>query len=236
MSNIPLITFENIACRYKYRKKGLRFAYHDALKDISFTLYKGETLGVLGRNGAGKSTLLRIVAGIVRPDAGRVINHQPVSISLLTLQLGFSVELSGRDNAILGALMLGKTKKEALDRLDAIHEFSDLGHWFYEPLKSYSSGMRARLGFAVAMEVSPDILLVDEVLGVGDEAFRVKSTAAMKERMRSGQTVLFVSHSLPSLRELCTRVIWIEDGVTRMQGETMEILRAYREHMIATQK
>ena len=231
MTVTPLISLENVACRYRFRKGLFRFGYYEALKDVSFILHKGETLGVLGRNGAGKSTLLRLVAGIIHPDAGQIIKHQAVSISLLTLQLGFSPELNGRDNAILGALLLGKPQKEILSKLDAIKAFSELGDWFYEPLKSYSSGMRARLGFAVAMEMSPDVLLVDEVLGVGDESFRQKSAQTMKDKMQSGQTVLFVSHNLPIIRQVCTRLIWIEDGVTRMEGETETVIEAYLEHM-----
>ncbi len=174
MMNTPLITLENVGCRYKYRKSRFSFGHHDALKDINMTLHRGETLGVIGRNGAGKSTLLRLVAGIIEPDFGRIITPQPVTVSLLTLQIGFSNELSGRDNAILGAMLLGHSKKEALERVEDIKDFSELDTWFEEPIKFYSSGMRARLGFAVAIEMCPDVLLVDEVLGVGDESFRKK--------------------------------------------------------------
>lgn len=227
MNTTPIITLENVGCTYSVRKGFLRIGKYEALNDISFSINRGETLGIIGRNGAGKSTLLRLVAGVIQPDVGNVIRHTPVSISLLTLQLGFSAELTGRDNAILGAMFLGHSRKDAIASLDGINEFAELGHWFEEPLKSYSSGMKARLGFAVAMEMSPDVLLVDEVLGVGDESFRKKSTAAMKEKMLSGQTVLFVSHNANTIRELCSSVVWIENGVTKMVGETKEVLAAY---------
>lgn len=231
MSETPLITLKNVGCRYRFRKGYFKFSTYEALKDINLTINRGETLGVLGRNGAGKSTLLKLVAGIIKPDTGSIHYHRKVSISLLTLQLGFSNELTGRDNAIMGAMLLGCPKSEALEKLDGIKEFSELGTWFDEPIKSYSSGMRARLGFSVALEVCPDILLVDEVLGVGDEAFRKKSAQAMKAKMESGQTVLFVSHSLEAIQQLCPRSMWIEDGVTHMFGDTNDVLAAYREHM-----
>ena len=236
MNTESIITFENVGCTYTVRKGFLRVGKYEALRDVSFSINRGETVGIVGRNGAGKSTLLRLVAGVIQPDSGNIIRHTPVSISLLTLQLGFSAELTGRDNAILGAMFLGYSRTAAITSLDAINEFAELGHWFDEPLKSYSSGMKARLGFAVAMEMSPDVLLVDEVLGVGDEAFRKKSTAAMKEKMRSGQTVLFVSHTAATIKELCTSVVWIENGVTRMAGGTDEVIAAYTEYINTNRK
>jgi lipopolysaccharide transport system ATP-binding protein len=228
MKTGPLITLENVGCIYKIRHGILGFKSYEALKDVSLVLNKGETLGLIGRNGAGKSTMLRLIAGIILPNSGQITFHQPASVSLLSLQLGFSPELSGRDNAIMGAMLLGYSKSEALERLDRIIALSGLGEWFVEPLKTYSSGMRARLGFAVAMEVSPDVLLVDEVLGVGDESFRKKSTKAMKDKMKSGQTVVFVSHQPAVLEELCSRVAWIEGGVTHMAGEPREVLAEYQ--------
>jgi lipopolysaccharide transport system ATP-binding protein len=223
------ISLENVGCSYRVRHGLMQHRIYKALKSVSFTLYRGETLGLIGRNGAGKSTLLRLIAGILLPDAGRITTHCPGSISLLTLQLGFSSELSGRDNAIMGAMLMGYSRSQANERLDGIIAFSDLGDWIDEPLKTYSSGMRARLGFAVAMETSPDILLVDEVLGVGDEAFRRKSVKAMKEKMGSNQTVVFVSHQPQIIKELCSRVVWIEEGVTRMEGETNDIMAEYEQ-------
>ncbi|BDQ34345.1 ABC transporter ATP-binding protein [Pseudodesulfovibrio portus] len=224
-----ILTFENVAFRYRYRAGLMRFKYHDALTDISFSLGRGETVGVVGRNGAGKSTLLRLMAGILAPSSGRIRMAEPLNISLLTLHPGFSPELSGRENAVLGALMSGRSRRTALERMEDIKRFSELGDWFEKPIKSYSTGMLARLGFAVALEMSPDVLLVDEVLGVGDEAFRAKSTAAMKQKMLSGQTVVFVSHQAPILRELCSSLVWVEEGVTRMVGPTDEVLPRYQE-------
>lgn len=234
MISEPIITLQNVGCTYSIRKGFLKVGKYEALKDVSFTIRRGETVGIIGRNGAGKSTLLRLVAGVILPDTGQVIRHTPVSISLLTLQLGFSAELTGKDNAILGAMLLGHTRKDAVASLDAINDFAELGYWFEEPLKSYSSGMKARLGFAVAMEMSPDVLLVDEVLGVGDAAFSKKSTTTMKEKMLSGQTVLFVSHNAATIKELCTSVVWIENGVTKMAGNTNDVLAAYTEYISTT--
>ncbi|MFH1216831.1 MAG: ABC transporter ATP-binding protein [Pseudomonadota bacterium] len=227
MIDNKLISLQNIGCSYKVRKGRFRFRSYDALKDISLDIFKGETVGIIGRNGAGKSTLLHILARIITPNCGKIFFHQDISISLLSLQLGFTPELSGRDNAIMGAMLLGYTKKEALNRFPRIVAFSELGDWINEPVKTYSSGMKARLGFAIAMEMSPDILLVDEVLGVGDEAFRKKSIAAMKEKMLSGQTVIFVSHQPQTIRELCTRLAWLEKGAVKMVGGTEEVLGAY---------
>lgn len=232
MIDEPILTLKNVGCRYTVRKGFMKVGAYDALKDVSFEVKRGETVGLIGRNGAGKSTLLRLIAGIIRPDSGEVIRHVPVSISLLTLQLGFSEDLSGRDNAIMGAMLLGHGYKEAVSGLNEIKEFSELGDWFMEPLKTYSSGMRARLGFSVAMKMSPDILLVDEVLGVGDESFRKKSTETMKEKMKSGQTIIFVSHSAPTVKELCTSVVWIENGVNKMIGATDEVMKEYQKSFI----
>lgn len=230
--SMDIVTLENVAFRYRCRSGLLRFKYYDALKDVSFSIRRGETIGIVGRNGAGKSTLLRLIAGIVEPSSGRILFSQPLNVSLLTLQLGFSPELTGRDNAVLGALMGGHSRQAAMERIENIRQFSELGDWFEKPLKSYSTGMRARLGFAVALEMSPDVLLVDEVLGVGDEAFREKSTASMKEKMLSGQTVVFVSHQPQILRQLCSTLVWVEQGVTRMVGPADEVLARYQEMLV----
>jgi lipopolysaccharide transport system ATP-binding protein len=229
MMRNPLITVEHVACHYKVRQGRFRFKNYVALRDVSLTIRKGETLGLIGRNGAGKSTLLQLISGIILPDEGKVVYHEPATVSLLTLQLGFSPDLNGRDNAIIGAMLLGYSKNKAIARLDPIVAFAELENWINEPLRTYSSGMRARLGFAVAMEMSPDVLLVDETLGVGDEAFRMKSTRAMKEKMKSGQTVVFVSHSLGDVQELCDRVVWIENGMVRMNADPDEVILAYRD-------
>jgi len=228
-SRRPLIELEKIAVEYKIRHGLFAVRRYMALESTSLDILEGETLGVIGRNGAGKSTILRLLAGIILPDKGYVTWQRPLTVSLLTLQLGFSPRLSGRDNAVLGAMLLGLPKVEAQNRVVKIAEFSELQEWIDEPLHTYSSGMRARLGFAVAMEASPDVLLVDEVLGVGDQRFRDKSAAALKKKMQSGQTTVFVSHHLPMLRQLCDRVVWIEAGVTHMIGETDLVLSEYEQ-------
>lgn len=227
MSN-AILTLDRISCSYKIRKNTFRFQTYHALNEISLDIFKGETLGIVGSNGAGKSTLLKIIAGIIVPNAGNIISHKNLSISLLSLQLGFSPELSGFDNAIMGALLLGYSKNEAKKHLDEIIEFSELGKRIDDPMKTYSTGMKARLGFAVAMKMSPDILLVDEALGVGDAKFRAKSTKAMKEKLVSGQTVVFVSHQAPTIKELCTRVVWIEHGEIMMTGDPEDVLNHYK--------
>jgi lipopolysaccharide transport system ATP-binding protein len=162
--------------------------------------------------------------------------HNPdLRISLISLQAGFVQHLTGRENTILGGMLLGATKEEMQSRMDAIMMFSELGRFFDEPVSTYSTGMRARLGFSVAYHVDPDVILLDEVLGVGDEAFRKKSTDAMKERIRSEKTVVIVSHSVPILKEVCDRVVWIENGMTKIQGDVSEVISAYLESIAQEQ-
>lgn len=229
MSMPPLVILDHVRCSFKVRQGLFRFRTYDALKDISLTINQGDTLGVIGNNGAGKSTLLRLIAKILMPDAGRVQYCQPVAVSLLSLLMGFNMELSGRINAILNAMLIGFTRKEAEARLDRIIEFAELREWIDNPLKTYSSGMQARLGFGVALEMSPDILLIDEVLGVGDQSFQKKSSQAMQEKMQSEQTIVFVSHDLVTVKNLCNRCIWIENGQTVLEGETESVITAYLE-------
>ena len=197
-----------------------------ALLDVSLDVRPGETLGVIGRNGAGKTTLLKVMAGIIEADRG-LVRRCSARASLLSLQVGFQPQLSGRENAVLSSLLLGEDRRTALRNLVAIAEFAGLTGRMDEPLATYSSGMRARLGFSVAYHASPDLLLIDEVLGVGDQAFRQKSSAAIKALISSERTVVLVSHALPTIRELCNRVAWIENGATRLLGPTEEVLAAY---------
>jgi len=231
MSKECLIRLDNVGCSFKVRKGHFRSGVYEAFRAVTFDLSSGETLGIIGRNGAGKSTLLKILARILTPNVGTIKFRDHLTISLLALQLGFSIELSGRSNAMMGGMLLGYTRKEVEARMDRIIDFSGLGAWIDEPVRTYSTGMAARLGFSVAIETSPDVLLVDEVLGVGDEEFRRKSFTAIKEKMHSGQTVVFVSHDTTSLRELCTRVIWLEGGVVRMQGEPIAVIEEYLDDM-----
>ena len=223
----PVISLDRVGLAYRQGGLSLwRRRRFWVLEDISFDLYPGETLGVIGRNAAGKSTLLRLLAGILRHDRGTFVNHSE-SAALLSLQAGFVPYLSGRENANLSGLLLGLRRAEVEDKLPAIIEFSELGDFIDLPLSCYSSGMRARLGFAVAYQVDPDILLIDETLGVGDEAFMAKSSRAMHERIRSDKTIVLVSHAPGTIRELCDRVVWIEEGVTRAVGDVDEVLEAY---------
>jgi len=223
-----LLTLQNVGMYYSQRNGVFGRKKFWALRDISFDLNYGETLGIIGKNGVGKSTLLRVLAGIISPNTGQVIVHRKeVKISLISLQAGFLPFLTGRENAILSGMLLGSTRKEIMCEMEKIIAFSELGDFIGQPVNTYSTGMRARLGFSVAYYADPDVMLLDEVLGVGDEDFKIKSTEAMKKRIQSEKTVVLVSHSAPLLREVCDRIVWIADGRTKAQGEVEEILKRY---------
>jgi len=226
-----VVRVRNVGVSYSRRAGFLRNTAFWALHDVSFDLYHGETLGIVGRNGAGKSTLLRVLAGIMAPDRGAIAFEAGCRASLLSLQVGFVPYLSGRENAILSGLLLGMHRREIEERMPAITEFSGLGDFIDEPIRSYSTGMRARLGFAVAFHANPEILLVDEVLGVGDEEFREKSSQAIKERIHSDHTVVLVSHQVQALLDLCDRLVWVEGGTTRMEGDARTVMDAYHAYL-----
>ena len=196
------------------------------LKDISFKLYQGEKVGIIGFNGAGKSTLLRVITGIYAPDSGTVKTHGRVS-PLLSLGAGFDRNYSGRKNIFLNGAVLGYDKEFLLSKVDEIIEFSELGEFIDFPIKNYSSGMLAKLGFAIATALDPDILIIDEILGVGDATFTKKSSDKMRSLMDTGTTVILVSHSLPKIRELCDKAIWIEKGAIREIGEVNKVCDNY---------
>lgn len=222
------ISVENVGVAYR-RKSGLfRHEKFWALTDVSFSVYNGETLGVIGRNGAGKSSILRVLAGIVQPDKGSV-THYNVTASLLSLQVGFVNHLTGKENAILSGMMLGLSKQEVLDRMEDIRTYSDIGEFFEQPVHSYSSGMRARLGFSVAIHVNPNVILLDEVLGVGDIEFREKSNETIKNIIKSDKTVVLVSHDAGVIRNLCDRVVWIDGMETKMEGSPDAVMSSYEE-------
>lgn len=202
-----------------------------ALKSVSLELRQGETLGVLGRNGAGKSTLMRVLAGIILPDRGEMTARPGLRTTLLSIGVGSHSTLSGRQNAILNGMMLGATRRQMIGSLERIKEFSELGDFFEEPIYTYSSGMHARLGFATAMEVNPDIMLIDEMLSVGDSHFQKKSADALMARLNSGKTAVLISHDAATIRRLCSRAIWIENGVSVASGESEIIGRQYEETM-----
>ncbi|MCP4696490.1 MAG: ABC transporter ATP-binding protein [Gammaproteobacteria bacterium] len=204
-----------------------------ALKDISLDLYQGETLGIIGRNGAGKSTLLQLMAGIIKTDKGSLVRKKGYRASLLALQLGFIHYLTGRENIILSGLLMGLRKKQVEAAMDEIIAFSELGDFIDQPIITYSSGMIARLGFSVAFYADPDIILVDEVLGVGDAEFSIKSTRMMQEKIHGNKTVVFVSHNAAMVKQLCNRVVWIEHGTTCREGEPTEVLSEYERQIAA---
>jgi lipopolysaccharide transport system ATP-binding protein len=227
MSEVVL-SLHNVGVSYWRRVGFLRGEKYWALHDISFDLLQGESLGVVGRNGVGKSTLLKVLAGIIAPDNGYMINHGAVTASLLSLQVGFVNHLTGRDNAILSGMLLGMRRSEVESKMDRIIEFSELEEFIDQPVRVYSAGMRARLGFSVSYFSDPDIMLIDETLGVGDAQFRKKSSDAMHERIKSEGTIVFVSHSPQAVRKLCDRVVWIEYGKIRAIGKTKTILAEYQ--------
>jgi len=197
-----------------------------ALRDISFVLQRGECLGVAGPNGSGKSTLLRVMAGITKPTSGRLALNGRVS-ALLELGAGFHPQITGRENALLNAVLLGLSMREAREVLPEIVAFSELGDFIDQPMRTYSSGMYVRLGFAVAVFVKPEILLVDEVLAVGDAEFQSKCFGHMDRLRQAGVTVLFASHDLPSLQRYTDRVMLLEHGQAVLEGKPAEVLHKY---------
>ena len=225
-----LISVQNVGVYFRSSKSFFCRDTVEALRNVSFKLNRGDSLGVVGRNGAGKSTLLRLLGGIIRPDHGEIINND-VTTSLLALQIGFDPQLSGRTNAILSGMLLGFRKKDVERNLDKIIAFSELGDFIDRPVRSYSAGMKARLGFSVALEMNPDVLLVDEVLGVGDVEFRKKSMEVMKEKLLSEQTIVLVSHDARTVKSLCNKAVWIENGMTRMEGSPEEVVTAYENYV-----
>ncbi len=199
-----------------------------ALKGINLTVPKGTTVGLIGRNGSGKSTLLKIISRILYPTKGEVKVNCRVS-TLLELGAGFHPDFTGRENIFLNASILGLTRKQTKERLSEIISFAELGDFIDNPVRNYSSGMYMRLGFAVAVHVDPDILLIDEVLAVGDMAFQEKCLAKIKELQKRGTTIIFVTHSPQQVEELCHMAVWLDRGEVRMQGPAKEVARAYGE-------
>ena len=197
-----------------------------ALDHVSFTVKKGETLGLIGRNGAGKSTMLKVISGILKPTEGSVVCHGNV-VPMLELGSGFDMDLTGRENIFLNGAILGYSEEFLKEKYEEIVEFSELGQFIEAPIRNYSSGMLARLAFSIATVVQPEILIVDEILSVGDAQFQEKSKRRMLELMGGGTTVLFVSHSIGQIREMCNRVVWLERGSVRADGVTGEVCDRY---------
>ena len=199
-----------------------------ALEDVDFSIEKGEVLGLVGANGAGKSTMLKVISGILKPTKGTVTVHGNI-VPMLELGSGFDLELTGRENVFLNGAILGYSEDFLKEKYQEIVDFSELGEFIEMPLRNYSSGMITRLAFSIATVVKPDILIVDEILSVGDAAFQKKSKNRMMELMSGGTTVLLVSHSAEQITEMCSRAIWLEKGTMKMIGPAADVCRAYEE-------
>ena len=236
------ITVKDLKIRYKsiqkysvkrnlLRLKPVESKAFEAVRGVSFEVQMGEILGIVGKNGSGKSTLLRSLANIFSPDEGSIDLYSH-SVSLLAIGVGFKPELTGRENIMLSGMLLGFEEKEILARIDEIIEFAELGEFIDMPVRTYSSGMHSKLAFSVTAILETDIMLIDEVLSVGDERFRKKSYNKMKSLIsEKNRTVVIVSHNLNALEELCDRVMWLHDGKIREIGEPKEVLAAYKEFM-----
>lgn len=206
--------------------KELTYTKFKALNKVSFDIKRGEVMGVVGRNGAGKSTILKVISGILTPTSGEVLCHGNI-VPMLELGSGFDMDMTGRENIFLNGAILGYSEEFLKKKFEEILKFSELGEFIDVPLRNYSSGMMMRLAFSVATMVNPDILIVDEILAVGDENFQKKSKERMLELMSGGTTVLFVSHSLEQIREMCDRVVWLDGGEVKMIGEAEEVCDEY---------
>lgn len=204
----------------------LEYQEFTALENVSFSVKKGETLGLIGHNGAGKSTLLKVISGILKPTEGSVTCHGNV-VPMLELGSGFDFDLTGRENIFLNGAILGYDEDFLNEKYDEIVAFSELGDFVNLPIRNYSSGMMARLAFSIATAVKPEVLIVDEILSVGDAGFQEKSRRRMMELMGGGTTVLFVSHNLSQVREMCNRVVWLEHGRVQQIGGAKEVCVAY---------
>jgi ABC-type polysaccharide/polyol phosphate transport system ATPase subunit len=209
-----------------FQRDGLIYDDFWALRDVSFSLKRGETLGFCGSNGSGKSTLLRVVAGILPMTYGRITVSGKLA-TLLELGTGFLADLTGRENIALNAAIMGMSDADLANKIDSIIDFADLGAFIDSPVRTYSSGMYVRLGFAIAAHVDAEILLIDEILAVGDAAFQEKCSARLRQMQRNGTSLLIVSHSPGLLEELCDRVVWLDHGSVMVEGRPADVLRQY---------
>lgn len=225
ISNEKISSFKEYVI--KLLKRQLFFKEFWALKNISFEVKKGEVFGVIGLNGAGKSTLLKIIAGILKPTKG-IVKVRGSMAPLIELGAGFDMDLTGRENIFLNGAILGYSKKFMLEKFDEIVDFSELHDFIDVPLKNYSSGMKARLGFSIATIVKPEILIIDEVFAVGDLKFQEKCERKIKNMLSENTTVIFVSHSINQVKKLCDRVLWLEKGTIKMIGDAKEVCREYK--------
>ena len=240
--NNSIIRVENVSMRFrmandrvtsikemvtKMLKRQVEYKDFWALKNVSFDVKRGEVIGLIGRNGAGKSTILKIISGILKPTEGSVYRGGGI-VPMLELGSGFDYDLTGKENIYLNGAVLGYSKEFLESRYNDILEFSELGEFINTPIRNYSSGMLMRLAFSIATVVNPEILIVDEILSVGDENFQKKSHARMMELMAGGTTVLYVSHNLDQIREMCNRVVCLENHTVKMFGDVKEVCDAYR--------
>ena len=238
---MPIVTVDHVSLKFKIEQNRanslkefcVRWLKHDlksedfwALSGVSFEVEKGDVIGIIGHNGAGKSTLLKVISGIMKPTEGSVEAHGNI-VPMLELGSGFDFELSGRENIYLNGAILGYSEQFLDSKYQEIVDFSELGGFIEAPLRTYSSGMLARLAFSVACIVEPEILIVDEILSVGDADFQEKSRARMMELMTGGTTVFFVSHSLEQIREMCNKVLWLEHGHVQAFGGAEAICDRY---------
>ena len=238
----PAIVLDNVSVRYRapeqvigsfkeyaiqILKRNVRFREFKALNNVDLQAFEGEILGIIGRNGAGKSTLLKVISRVLIPTEGRVRIRGHVS-PLLELGAGFHPELTGRENIFLNGTLLGHTRREIEARLPEIIEFAELGAFIDSPLRTYSSGMAARLGFSVATAWKPEILILDEILSVGDERFRQKCQLRMKDYRDQGTTILLVTHDSNTVETLCSRAVWLDHGQNKAMGSSTEVVGMYR--------
>ncbi len=237
---MPAILFENVAKSFPMhrgqmllrdrlvnlvtQRTGPRFY---ALRNVSFQVEQGESLALVGHNGAGKSTLLALAAGVTRPDTGNVTMEGQVA-TILELGAGFHPDLTGAENVLINAALMGMTQKEAHARYDSIVEFSGVGEFIEEPLRTYSAGMNVRLAFSIAVSMDPEVLVIDEVLGAGDEQFYKKCLEKILEFRHAGKTILCASHARELLKMLCDRALWLDHGEVKAEGAIDEVLGAYR--------
>jgi len=229
MNKNLIVKIRNVHIKYRVRKQaGSKLNnYIHALKGINLDIFEGEKLGIIGSNGCGKSTLMKLIAGIFSEDSGLVKFTKKYNIQLLNLGVGLEGSLSGRENAILNGILLGRTKTYMMQRIEEIKEFSELKEFFEYPVNTYSSGMVARLGFSVAMECNPDVLLLDELLGVGDIGFLEKSRKAIANKFKSNKTIILVSHDPSTVYSLCNRAVWLKEGKIIMEGSPKKIMDCY---------
>jgi ABC-type polysaccharide/polyol phosphate transport system ATPase subunit len=246
-TDLPVITVENIVQRFrvirerpdtlrelfsKFFRKEVNYHDFDAVNNVSFTVRSGEMMAIIGRNGSGKSTLLKVIAGIYRPTSGRVQVNGTIA-PLLELGAGMHAELTGRENILLNGLLMGFSKNQMLEREERIIAFAEIGDFIDVPVKQYSSGMYMRLAFSVATEVDPDILIIDEILAVGDIGFQQKCFERLKRFRESGKTILFVTQTMDQVVKLCDRAILLDRGQIQFQGDPREAVEIYKAGLIA---